>query len=148
MKTTTVEIPVIREFLSNWKKEAYEFYSNKLESLQNELQGVSKTDWERRNALRQKYGDMVFKANYYGSNANEYLQKEIELDAEAKYYNIVTKIQKICGEVTDAKNLYIAHNGELNGYVYGNNGNAEVRTIGAGGYNVQRFHFRTLVKKF
>ncbi len=148
MKTATVEIPVIREFLNNWKNEAYEFYLEKLESLRAELQGVKPTNWERRNALRQKYGELVFKANYYGNSAPEHLRKEIELDAEAKYHNIVSKIQKVCGEVTEAKYLHIAGNGELNGYLIGTEGNAEVKTIGAGGYNIQRFHFRTLVKKY
>ena len=147
MKTTNVEMPVIREFLNNWKKEALTFYLNQFEAMRSELEGLSRFDWQSRNTLRRKYGELVFKAHYYGNKAREYIEKEIELDAESKYYNMVTKIQKICGEVTSA-NLYIGHNGELNGHVFGTESNAEVRTIGAGGYNVQRFHFRTLVKKF
>ena len=138
MKTTNVEMPVIREFLNNWKKEALTFYLNQFEAMRSELEGLSRFDWQGRNTLHKKYGELVFKAHYYGDKAHEYIEKEIEL---------VTKIQKICGEVTSA-NLYIGHNGELNGHVFGTESNAEVRTIGAGGYNVQRFHFRTLVKKF
>lgn len=36
-------------------------------------------------------------------------------------------------------------NGEIAGVIYGENGSATIQTIGAGGYNIQRFHFRTLV---
>ena len=147
MKTTTVEITAIREFLNSWKKEVYEFYLNQLEAMKAEWEKLSKFDWQGHNALRKKYGVLVYNARTYGDSGAKYLEKEIEQDAEAKYNNMVAKIQGICGEVTKA-NLYIGRNGELNGYVYGTEGNAEVRTIGAGGYNVQRFHFRTLVKKF
>lgn len=36
---------------------------------------------------------------------------------------------------------------KLNGYIKGNAGTAKLNTIGAGWYNIQRFHFRTLITK-
>lgn len=52
--------------------------------------------------------------------------------------------------------LYIADDGNLNGYIIGKDGNATVETIGVGGYNEhvildsgrhgQCYHFRVLVK--
>ena len=47
---------------------------------------------------------------------------------------------------TDASGLEVGAKGELNGLVNGTRGVARVTTIGAGGYNIQCFHFRTLVK--
>ena len=38
-------------------------------------------------------------------------------------------------------------NGEINGIAEGEKGRAKVETIGAGGYNIQCYHFRVLVNK-
>jgi hypothetical protein len=37
--------------------------------------------------------------------------------------------------------------GEINGIIQGTISNAKVRTITAGGYNIQCFHYRVLVNK-
>ena len=48
--------------------------------------------------------------------------------------------------ITDCS--YIRWGGKcLDGYIVGKNGKASVETIGAGGYNIQRWHLRTLVHK-
>lgn len=148
MTKVTVEIPAIREYLNEWKKSAQEYYEAQYKEMSEQLDQLKKTDWEGRNKLRNKYGKFVFEASYYKSNVSGYFEKEINQEAEAKYYNIVTKVTKICGEITNANYLHIAKNGEINGYIEGTEANAYVETITAGGYNVQRFHFRTLVKKY
>ena len=35
--------------------------------------------------------------------------------------------------------------GDINGIIVGTEGKAKIQTIGAGGYNIQCFHFRTLI---
>lgn len=147
MKKITVEIPAIREYLNEWKKVAREYYEAQYNEMNEQLSQLSRFDWEGRNRLRNKYGKFVFEASYYSSNVAGYFEKAINEEAEAKYFNLVNKIIKICGEITDAKYLHIAKNGELNGYIEGTQANAYIETITAGGYNIQRFHFRTLVKK-
>lgn len=49
------------------------------------------------------------------------------------------------GKINEFKYSSIAANGELNGLAIGEAGNAVVRTIVAGGYNIQCLHYRVLV---
>lgn len=75
----------------------------------------------------------------------ERLAKELAQEADQKYDLIVERTNQIVGEITDASGLSVGEKGDLNGIIIGKRGNASVKTIGAGGYNIQCFHFRTLV---
>lgn len=75
------------------------------------------------------------------------LTKDVNDEANRKYDFIIERVNNICGTMTDASDLRIGYNGELNGIIIGTKGKASVKTIGAGGYNIQQFHFRTLVHK-
>ena len=74
------------------------------------------------------------------------LRNVLDREAEDKYDFIIARTEKIVGEITDASNLSIGYKGDLNGRIDGTDGSAWVETIGAGGYNIQCFHFRTLIK--
>ena len=71
-------------------------------------------------------------------------------DAEGIIINLVNRVKGITGEITDWGKLYLKpdNNGwsVLNGLVIGKEGRAIVESIGAGGYNIQRYHIRVLVK--
>lgn len=73
------------------------------------------------------------------------LQKDLKEDADRKYDNIIERTNEIVGTIKDAAGLKVGYKGELDGYVIGERGKAHIQTIGAGGYNIQRFHFRVLV---
>lgn len=75
------------------------------------------------------------------------LEKDLILEAERKYDFIIERTNKIVGTITDASNLKIGAKDDLNGYIIGTKGTAKVQTIGAGGYNIQCFHFRTLINE-
>jgi len=75
----------------------------------------------------------------------EKLLKELDQEKKAKYDDIIERTNKICGTIKDATGLRVGEKGELNGMVIGERGNARVETIGAGGYNIQCYHFRTLI---
>lgn len=98
--------------------------------------------------------DSIFGYNNY---AGEYVLKSVDTarldkviaDEKArKYDDLCERIGHVVGEITDCDGLHIgAKSGELNGIVVGTNGKARVETIGAGGYNIQVFHYRVLVHK-
>ena len=75
------------------------------------------------------------------------LRKDLDQEAAQKYDNIIERTNTIVGQITDASNLSVGASGDLNGYIIGTNGTAKVTTIGAGGYNIQCYHFRTLIHK-
>lgn len=66
-------------------------------------------------------------------------------DAKNAIINLLYRVRDIVGTVTDWGRLEIS-GGVLNGYVAGTEGRCVVETIGAGGYNIQRYHLRVLVK--
>jgi len=75
------------------------------------------------------------------------LDRDLKDEADRKYDFIIERTNAIVGQITDASNLRVGSKGDLNGYVIGTKGAAKVQTIGAGGYNIQCFHFRTLINK-
>jgi hypothetical protein len=76
-----------------------------------------------------------------------WLEKELEREKQVKLLDLVQRINAVVGTITDASYLSISPKGNLDGFVTGENGRAKIETIGAGGYNIQCYHFRTLVHK-
>lgn len=77
-------------------------------------------------------------------HTDEEFRKIEEREADIWLLDLYNRVKAITGEITDAS--YISWGGKcLDGYVVGVNGKANVTTIEAGGYNIQRWHLRTLV---
>lgn len=81
--------------------------------------------------------------NYEQATAK--LNADLRDEANRKYDFIIERVNAICGKITDATGLSVGAKGDLNGNIIGERGVAHVQTIGAGGYNIQCFHFRTLI---
>lgn len=96
--------------------------------------------------LRQFGDGIIFKMlDFRDKEKREaFLDKTLEDEKKAKMLKLVGRISEITGTITDARGLYIS-GGDLNGVVLGEKGAANVQTIGAGGYNIQCFHYRMLV---
>lgn len=75
-----------------------------------------------------------------------WLEKELEKEKKAKMMDLIRRVNEVVGSITDASGLSIDVKGNLNGFIIGTTGKAEVETIGAGGWNIQCFHYRVLVK--
>lgn len=71
-------------------------------------------------------------------------------DATSLILNLVNRVKDVTGEITDWDHLSVANGtwggAVLNGWVTGKEGRCCVESIGAGGYNIQRYHIRVLVK--
>ncbi len=74
----------------------------------------------------------------------DFLNKIMKKEMRERMLDLANRIGKCVGKITDAQYLHI-QNGEIAGVIVGENGRASIQTIGAGGYNIQRYHFRTLV---
>lgn len=166
---------VIIDFLEDWKNKAYDWHVKKYEAYQNFKAELDKevaqakseignpTYREMERALKEKGLDYKSvqskKANFAGGTIlhmdgirNEkdrldWLEKTLQNEKIAKLIDLITRINDIVGTITDASHLRVSQVGNLNGFIDGKKGRAKVETIGAGGYNIQCFHYRTLVHK-
>lgn len=95
------------------------------------------------------FGYESCEGEYYVEKFNlEKLNKVLQQEKQLKYEDLCNRISAVVGEITDVSDLRIGRQqGELNGIVTGTKGKARVETIGAGGWNIQCFHYRVLVHK-
>lgn len=102
---------------------------------------------ELKKSLENKYNNYF--VQFYISHRQDInaLDKELEKEKNNKLLDLMNRVTAITGTVTDATNLKINAKGDIDGIIYGEKGNCKVTTIGAGGYNIQCFHYRVLVKK-
>lgn len=95
-------------------------------------------------AFERQY-DAFFMQFYRNKFDNDWLDKQLTEEMNAKLIDLMIRVSKVTGEITDASGLKI-QNDNLNGFITGKDGKAHVETIGAAGYNIMRFHYRTLIK--
>jgi hypothetical protein len=164
---------VIKNFLEMWKEQAYEWHIQRLEKFvifkkdlyrqekeaSAECQGLPYR--ERRAYMEEKGLDNIGKRllSFGGVVVVEmdrirneedrlaYLNKVLEDEKRRKAIDLVNRITEVVGTIEDASRLDVSAKGNLDGIIYGSLANAKIETIGAGGYNIQCFHYRTLVNK-
>lgn len=163
-------VPIIEEFLEKWKANAKEWYIGRCKSYQellikqrNENTELSEKrfsmDYKTFNATsdelyhthikeKNSFEEITKKVTSIKTIDIEKLDKILENEKNCKRKMLVDRVREITGEITDATGLYIGDNGEINGLVIGIRDKARVNTISAGGYNIQCFHFRVLVKRY
>ena len=172
-KANSRNVKIIIDFLDAWKKQNIAYYEDHVDCYLEALADYQKAnsdfcDWwnnhyvrnevsaeefkqrnaedrERRKAFKEKWSWMAFYMDKDQLDMAK-LQKDLDEEANRKYDFIIARTEEIVTEITDASYLSIS-GGQLNGFIIGTTGRASVNTIGAGGYNIQRFHFRTLVKE-
>lgn len=164
IKTATQKLKDAEIILSNWKgklekqleiEKTIAFEIPKIfiqcqEFLANEWTGydVKFRDKMRENKEILSYED--FRKRYSWSTEDDYNKTNEEFlkvetrNAELWIIDLYNRVKDITGEVIDWNNISFSGKA-LAGIVIGENGIARVETIEAGGYNIQRFHLRTLV---
>jgi len=118
-------------------------------------------DIERRNRMKEdyrtlgwkefskkyKYSDVQFK-----DKTDEQIHNSNVQDAKYLILDLYYRVRKFTGEIIDWSGIRATSGAcgmtVLNGYVIGKEGRAEIESILAGGYNIQRLHIRVLVKEF
>ena len=104
--------------------------------------------YEKRRELEYKEFRKLYKYSEDESlkHTDEEFRKIEEREADLWLLNLYNRVKDITGEVTDCSG--VTWGGKcLDGYGEGKKGRAIVETIGAGGYNIQRWHLRVLVKE-
>ena len=163
-------VPAITEFLDRWYDHSVEYFLQQrmlyLAALE-ERQEVNRNyrDWcyeeGHKVSMEIRYQKSVENDTYnrnfhrqwshviqfdnHGKPWEETMKATLKEEYNRKYDFIILRTNEIVGQITDASNLKVGAKGDLNGYIVGTKGTAKVQTIGAGGYNIQCFHFRTLI---
>lgn len=84
--------------------------------------------------------------NFKEVDLNE-LDKILDLEVKEKKEIFINRVKEVVGVIKDMSNFSLGLDGEINGIAIGEKCKAKVITISAGGYNIQCFHFRVLVKR-
>ncbi len=135
------------------KTEVPEAFKQAKEELVNSWTAQDLANKKQMKALQKKLDYKEFREIYKYSQqealekTEEQFRKANERDAQKWLLDLYNRVKDVTGEVTDATGVKWAGKA-LNGIVKGTNGTAVVETIGAGGYNIQRYHLRVLVKAF
>lgn len=154
-ENTINELPeVIKEFGENlfnrWNE--YDFW--KQQQIKEEMK--KEPEYREREAykefqrkMNEKWGRGWYDFAWYTSK--EQIIKNNRNAVNALILNLVTRTVEIAGTIKDAKYLRLDRDNNgysiINGIVVGEKGKARVESIGAGGYNIQRYHIRVLVKE-
>lgn len=171
-KAQSRNVPAITEFLDNWYNRMMQMYTEAVPKYLEAKKAYYKADseycdwfnhggWraskEERKAKDQEHRNLRKQFNekwgwiaqymYIDTLETEKLERDLKNEYNRKYDFIIERTNEIVKVITDASGLYIGSKGDLNGYIIGTNGTAKVQTIGAGGYNIQCFHFRTLINR-
>lgn len=165
------KVPAVEQFLEEWKQKAINYYTKQLADYRRYIAGVrakqeeiqqsgkrgaelteaykaAEVDREsRQRHVKCNFTSLAVELLSYGSGWEKRLETIVENEKRSKRIQLIARVEKEAGKITDASGLYVGDNGEINGLIVGEKAPVRVTTITAGGYNIQCFHFRVLVKK-
>lgn len=106
------------------------------------LYGSSKQKEMR--SLAYEYGAVAVDYEYWLDVSDETLEKRAKKDSYFYVLDLIRRVTKKVGTIQDYRNLTV--NGPaINGVIIGERGSTRLETIIAGGYNIQREHYRVIL---
>lgn len=161
----TEKIEKIKQVIEKWNDKLVKesLIQNKLESIPETIKEMFeyiKASWlefelNRKNNLKAELNTMSFKefinkysyeAYRHANKPNEEIIKEVETDVKYAVIDLINRVSETAGEIKSWEG--IKWNGKaLNGIIEGSKNTVKVETIMAGGYNIQRLHYRVLIHK-
>lgn len=74
--------------------------------------------------------------------------EEIKRGYEVRFHKFIIDVQDLAGEIVEYHDMRKNAKWGLDGVVIGTKNKVRINTVGAGGYNIQQFHFRTLISVY
>jgi hypothetical protein len=171
-------IKIFKDFFDNWKDEILEsvrplvdeYYKvgDDISSWDSDrwalLQTMSKEEWATKYKELIQTQKEIYKTSWVGTaidlnfrvDEKEFI-RYVDNYMQDRYHELVEKVTEIIGDITDVSDLRVGMDGTLNGIIIGEDGQAKVETIVAGGYNTDRIvnvkhgqvrHYRVLVRPY
>ena len=158
---------IIDQFIEEWKKQQTAFYFERYDMLKKVREANNSGERvfvkDEKNEIRGgyiSYSDFYYQhgkriMNVIDDCSDSYIETRItnavNKEAENKKAIFISKIEKKVSHIFDAK-FEIGIDGNINGTVWGIDDNDmetkyDVRTITAGGYDIQCLHYRVLINK-
>ena len=136
------------EYAEQKYKDANKEYKQKLYGYYKEVTATDRYGRKCTNSVKERSGELEYINHYMERTYEESMakvEKDLKREYDRKYDFIIEETCRFVGKITDATRLRIGAKGDLNGYIEGTDGTAKVQTIEAGGWNIQCYHFRTLI---
>lgn len=153
----TQQVKAIKAWKSEYRKyyteqmgELKRIYGWKVNSMDSQVRAEKKArnlnyDYEFNYLKNHFTQNCINLASYSEEDFHEKLEYQLNNEVNCKRIDLYQRCSAVVGVITDAKGLTLGNNGSINGVVVGEEGKANVRTIFAGGYNIQCLHYRVLV---
>jgi hypothetical protein len=95
-------------------------------------------------SLAYEYGAVAVDYEYWLDVSDETLENRARKDSDFYVLDLIRRVTKKVGTIQDYRNLTV--NGPaINGVIIGERGSTRLETIIAGGYNIQREHYRVIL---
>lgn len=139
--------PIFKELKDAIYEEIVDIYKNAKEETTKAVERAIHNRTFRTKIMQELYSKIgKGLAQFVRFRTVEELTKVAEKDAENYILNLIGRVTKYVGKITDYSNIVLT-GPSINGIIEGENGKVSVRTVVAGGYNIQTLHNRVLVKR-
>jgi len=134
---------VLNNFFKHYESKAIEYYKTSYIKIQeHKLDNKYTASWLYASELvTRALADDFRNASTWEKLLNYYeLENKIKKETKRKKINLISKVESLVGKIISLDNIKLDANSNINGYIKGEKGTVSLETIGAGGYNIQRYH--------